>query len=158
VLFYERTVRPLTSWQRDLYHRESLEAARLLGLPPDRVPPGYAATEEYISDMVSSGRLMATDVSRDVAALAGGRGVPFRWKPLWAIASLAAIGTLPPPIRELYGFRWSNVRQRTLDAVLWMVKRLRPFVPKQIRWVAVALIAERRISGESVDMLSVLSD
>jgi uncharacterized protein (DUF2236 family) len=56
---------------------------------------------------------------------------------------LAAVGTLPPPIRELHGIPWSPGRRRLAGVSAGTVKRLRPFVPKRLRWVPAALAAER---------------
>jgi len=152
VVFYELTVRPLTAWQKDRYHRENLTVARLRRLTSDSTPPDYAGIEDAVGRMIASGRLMATGASRLIVDALSGSKVPFRLRPLWLLARFAAIGTLPPPIRELHGLRWSPARSRFLLALLWLVKRLRPFVPHRRRWIAPALVAERRLQGEAVEM------
>ena len=152
LVFYELTVRPLTPWQKDRYHREHLRIAELRGLPSERMPSDYAGVEASIERMIASDRLMATGASRRIAAALAGSGIPRRLRPLCSPAVFAAIGTLPPPIRELHGFPWSPARARALRAMLWAVKRLRPFVPHRRRWVTPALVAERRLQGEWVEM------
>jgi uncharacterized protein (DUF2236 family) len=152
VLFYERTVRPLTDWQKDQYHMENLTAAELVLLPADRVPPTYAATEQYIDDVIGSERLLATDVAREVADLIRGGPVPLHLKGVWRFISFAAVGTLPPEIRRLYGFRWGPTRRRILDANFWVLQRTRPFLPRRIRLILPAQIAERRLRGETLEM------
>ncbi len=152
VAFYELTVRPLTPWQKEHYHRECLMAAELVLLPPERVPPTYPALEAFIDEVVGSGRLLATDVAREVADLVRGGSVPVHLRPVWRSISFAAIGTLPPAVRDLYGFGWTPQRQRLLDAGLWTLKRVRPLLPARVRHIGPARIAERRLQGGQAEM------
>jgi len=76
VIFYERTVRPLTDAQKQRFHEESLAAAELVLLPRERVPATYREMTAYVDEVVHSGRLMLTDVAREVADLIRGEPVP----------------------------------------------------------------------------------
>ena len=152
VHFYELTVKPLTDWQKDRFHQENLKAAELVLLPADRVPATYAATAAYIDSVVASDRLLVTDVAREVADLIRGGPVPWHLKPIWAFISFAAIGTLPERVRELYSFKFGKVRSAVLRANFWFLKRVRPLLPRRLRLILPARIAERRAAGEFVEM------
>jgi uncharacterized protein (DUF2236 family) len=152
VMFYELTVCPLTDWQKERFHEENKVAAELVLLSRDTVPATYAETEAYVDAMVDSDRLLVTDVAREVADLIRGGPVPWHLKPIWAFISFAAVGTLPERVRSLYGFRFGPIRRRVLRANFWILKRLRPFLPKRLRWILPAQIAERRANGEDVAM------
>jgi uncharacterized protein (DUF2236 family) len=76
VLFYELTVRPLTDHQKEQFHRENLTAAELVLLPRHRVPATYPELTAYVDGVIGSGRLMITDVAREVSDLIGGQQVP----------------------------------------------------------------------------------
>lgn len=152
VLFYELTVRPLTDWQKERFHEENKLAGELVLLPRDRIPETYADTEAYLRSVIESDRLLVTDVAREVADLIRGGPVPWHLKPIWAFISFAAIGTLPDEVRRLYGFRFGPIRRTVLRANLWVLKRVRPFLPKRFRWILPAQIAERRANGEEIAM------
>jgi uncharacterized protein (DUF2236 family) len=152
VLFYELTVGPLDQAEKDRFHRENLLGAELVLLPRDRVPATYAETENYIRDVIEGDRLLVTDVAREVALLIRGGPVPWHLKGIWRFISFAAVGTLPPRIRELYGFRWGATRQKVLDANITMLRRLRPNLPDRFRLILPARVARRRLAGESVAM------
>lgn len=152
VLFYELTVGPLSEGEKDRFHEENLLGAELVLLQRDRVPPTYAATEEYIRGVIGSDRLLVTDVAREVAHLIRGGPVPWHLKGIWRFIAFAAVGTLPPEIRELYGFKWGPVRQKVLGANIGMLRRLRPHLPDRFRLILPARIALRRLAGESLEM------
>ena len=152
VLFYELTVCPLTPHQKQIFHDENLLAAELVRLPRDRVPATYPELEAYVEELIGSDRLLITDVAREVAALIRGGPVPWYLWPVWRFIAFAAVGTLPGDLRRLYGFRFGSVRQALLDASFWVLKRIRPFLPKRFRWVLPARVAERRRRGENVQM------
>ena len=108
--------------------------------------------EQYIQGVIDSGELIATDVARELAHLVRGGPVPLHLKPIWRFISFAAVGTLPPEIRRLYGYRWGPARQRALDVSLAVLKRVRPWLPPRFRYVLPARVARRRLDGENVEM------
>lgn len=149
VWFYERTVRPLSIEERQRYHEENLVAAELVWLPREHVPPTYDELERYVEDVVRSGRLVETDVSRDVADIVRSGPVPRGVKWMWGFISFAAFGTLPEPLRRLYDVRWTPTRQVWLDLNLSLLRRLRPFLPRRLRLIGPAQWALARIEGRT---------
>lgn len=146
--FYERTVGPLARQERQRYHQESLLAAELVLLPRARVPSTIEEMEAYVDEMAHSGRLMHTDVAEDVARLIRTGPVPLHLRPIWRFISFAAFGTLPAPLRRLYGIRWGRWRDRWLRLNLWLLARIRPLLPKRLRLIGPARWAERRLTKD----------
>ncbi len=146
--FYERTVGPLSRQQRQRYHEESLLAAELVLLPRGRVPPTIEEMEAYVDEMVHSSRLMHTEVAEDVARLIRTGPVPLHLRPIWKFISFAAFGTLPAPLRRLYGIRWGRGREQWLRLNLWLLARIRPLLPKRLRLIGPARWAERRLTKD----------
>jgi uncharacterized protein (DUF2236 family) len=152
VLLYELTVGRLTDTEKERFHQENLRAAELVLLDRDLVPTTYADLEAYIDGVVASDRLLITDVATELADLVRGGPVPLHLKPIWRFIALAAVGTLPPRVRELYGYQWGRVRSAMLGASLGFLRLVRPILPARIRLVLPARVAMRRLKGEDVPM------
>ena len=105
-LTYEQLVGPLTGRERDRYCEEAAIMEPLLGMPAGSLPRDSAQLDAYMRDMLASGRLVVTDTSR---ALARAVLYPPNWPAAWPAfraMQLLTIGSLPPSIREAYGFAW----------------------------------------------------
>lgn len=152
--FFERTVRTLTREERQRYHEESLVAAELVLLAPGYVPATIEELEIYVERVVASDRLMMTDVSSDVADIIRSGPVPRSVKWVWGFISLAAFGTLPPPLRTLYGVRWNRRRQTWLDFNLSVLAKIRPLLPNRLRIIGPARWAEAIIAGKTTKSLT----
>lgn len=121
-LAYELLVGPLTGRERDRYCSEAAIMEPLLGMPARWLPRDSAELDTYMREMLAGGRIAVTDTSR---ALARAVLYPPRWYLAWPAfraMQLLTIGTLPPPIREAYGFAW---RARDARALARWIARLR---------------------------------
>lgn len=148
LLFERMTVGRLTAEERERFHREQMIAAELLGLPRDRIPPTTAALRAYIDEVVASGILRVTDASRRVAELFRRPPQEAEWRPVLRAVSRWAFGTLPGPIRELYGVRWTARHDAMLRATLAGLRLARPAIPRRFRWILPAQVAFRRAAGD----------
>lgn len=148
--FFELTVGPLTDDEKDQYHTENAAAAELMLVPSDFNPSNYRETVAYVDNMIGSGRLMRTDVADEVAWLIRSGPVPARIKPIWALIALAAVGTLDPRLRELYGLTWSDRQQRVLDATLALIRKAQPLLPYRYGVTLSARWAELRMQHAHV--------
>ena len=86
----------------------------LLGMPAGWLPRDSAQLDSYMRDMLAGGRIAVTDTSR---ALARAVLYPPQWPVAWPAfraIQLLTIGTLPPSIREAYGFEWRARETRAL--------------------------------------------
>ena len=59
-----------------------------------------------------------SDVAANVADIIRSGPVPTIIKPIWAFIRFAAFGTLPEPLRAIYGVKWSPARERLLQVSL----------------------------------------
>jgi uncharacterized protein (DUF2236 family) len=131
---YERFVAPLTAEERDRYCAETAIMESLLAMPGETLPRNVAQLDSYMGAMLASGTLIVTARSR---ALAQALLYPPRWRVIWPVLrpmQLLTIGTLPPSIREAYGFAWRPRDARALarwTAFLRIALRLLPPVVRQ---------------------------
>ncbi|MEQ1760924.1 MAG: oxygenase MpaB family protein [Vicinamibacterales bacterium] len=128
-LTYDRLVGALTLRERDRYCAEAAIMEPLLGMPADSLPRDAAQLDEYMRDMLASGSIVVTDTSR---ALARAVLYPPQWYLAWPafrVMQLLTLGSLPPAIRQAYGFEWHARDARALmrwTRVLRVVLRLLP--------------------------------
>ncbi len=158
LLFYEKTVRPLSPAEREQYHQENLISAELILLPRDHVPPTYPEMREYIDGIVRGNDLLLTDVALEVFDLMRGGPVPWTVKPVWLFIAFAARGTLAPEIQDLYLVKWDAKRSKVLEANLTVLRRARPLLPDRLRTVRPAAWARRRLAGEPIDLIGMARD
>jgi uncharacterized protein (DUF2236 family) len=145
-LTYERLVGPLTLRERDRYCVEAAIMEPLLGMPADWLPRGSAQLDTYMHEMLSGGSLVITDTSR---ALARALLYPPRWYVAWPgfrAMQLITIGSLPPSIREAYGFSWRPRDERALARWTAMIRTAVRLLPPIAREWPVARRAEAAVS------------
>ena len=107
-LTYELLAGPLTRAERDRYCSEASIMEPLLGMPAGWLPREWAQLDRYMGEMLSGGRIIVTDTSR---ALARAVLYPPQWYVAWPAfraLQLITIGSLPPSIRQAYGFEWRS--------------------------------------------------
>jgi 4-hydroxy-3-methylbut-2-enyl diphosphate reductase len=105
-LTYERFVAPLTDRERDHYCAEAAIMEPLLGMPAGSLPRDTAEVDAYMREMLASDAITVNDTSR---TLARALLFPPRWQVAWPVfraLQVLTIGSLPPSIREAYGFEW----------------------------------------------------
>jgi uncharacterized protein (DUF2236 family) len=146
-ILYERlTVGRLSPEERERFHREQMAAAELLGLPRERIPPTVAALEEYVCQVVAGDELTVTDAALRVADLFRNPPPEADWRPVLRRVSRWAFATLPPRLREMYGVRVGAARIAGYRAELAALRTVRPLIPRRIRLILPAQLAERRDS------------
>ncbi|MDP2320590.1 MAG: oxygenase MpaB family protein [Acidobacteriota bacterium] len=133
-LAYERLVRPLTPAERDRYCQEAAIMEPLLGMPAGWLPRSAAHRDGYLRDLLAGGSLVVTDTSR---ALARAVLYPPHWHLAWPAfraMQLLTIGTLPPSLRQAYGFEWRDRDERALarwTTLLRVGRRLLPALARE---------------------------
>lgn len=141
LLTYERLVEPLTEKERDQYCYEAAIMEPLLGMPFGWLPRSQMDLDTYMQDMLASGRLDVSDTSR---ALARAVLYPPRWRAFWPAfrpVQLLTIGSLPPSIRDAYGFEWDARDTRALARWTAIIRTSVQFAPWFVR---VWRVARRR--------------
>lgn len=147
-LTYERLVGPLTARERDQYFAESAIMEPLLGMPDGWLPRTSDDLDAYMRDMMASGTIVVTDASR---AMARAVMYPPKWRLAWPAfraMQLLTIGTLPPAIRDAYGFEWRACDRRAFTRWTTMLRVLRRVVPPFAREWAMARCAQVSTAGE----------
>ena len=128
-LTYERLVGPLTPRERDRYCLEATIMEPLLAMPDGWLPRESAQLDAYMRGMLAGGTLIVTDTSR---ALARALLYPPRWWVAWPAfraMQLFTIGSLPPSIREAYGFEWGPRHERALSRWMTMIRTVVRWLP-----------------------------
>ena len=153
-LTYERLVGPLTLRERDRYCVEAAIMEPLLGMPAEWLPRGSVQLDTYMREMLAGGSLVVTDTSR---ALARALLYPPRWWVAWPAfraMQLFTIGSLPPSIREAYGFEWRPRDERALARWTTLIRTSVRLLPPIAREWPVARRAEAAFSPISHPMLT----
>jgi uncharacterized protein (DUF2236 family) len=128
-LTYELLVGPLTPRERDRYCMEAAIMEPLLGMPDGWLPRDRTRLDSYMEEMLAGGTLVVTDTSR---ALARALLYPPRWYAAWPAfraMHLITIGSLPPSIRQAYGFEWRPRDERALARWTTMIRTLVRLLP-----------------------------
>jgi len=131
-LTYELLVGPLTPEERERYCAEAAVMEPLFDIPAGVLPRTTTELDGYMRDVLGSGRIAVTEVSR---ALARAALFPPGWRLLWPVlrpAQLITIGLLPAPVRQAYGFEWNGREARALarwtTALKWMRRAMPAFL------------------------------
>jgi len=132
---YERLVAPLSTGDRQTYYDEMAVVAEGFGCPRSAQPATIGEFETYFAEQVrtievtDAGRRLARDVVTPKLPL--GLHVPLG--PALALQRLLAVGTLPPRLREQFGFAWDNRHQRRLDRFDNVARRTVRVLPRPAR-------------------------
>ncbi len=133
-LTYELLVGPLTPRERDRYCAEAAIMEPLLGMPDGWLPRDSAQLDSYMREMLAGGTLVVTDTSR---ALARAVLYPPHWGVAWPAfraVQVLTIGSLPPSLRQAYGFEWRARDARAFarwTAILRTLRRLLPSIARE---------------------------
>ncbi len=126
VRVYEKFVAPLTFAEKCAYYDDCVRLARVLGISHAAIPNSYDAFCSYMEAMLSADVLCVTQNARDIVdALFAPtlRGYATRG------FSFVGIGMLPRRFRDEYGFGWDDAREKNLERVAKVARRVRPLIP-----------------------------
>jgi uncharacterized protein (DUF2236 family) len=135
LLFYGNLIEPLTTVERDEYLDAAAMGMTRIGLPASRAPRDTGSLAAYLDGVMASGQLAVSSTSKALANAVLSPSSGWMLFPVIRAQRLMTIGTLPTPIRELYGYRWSPARQRMLSRTIALVRRLRAVAPDAVaKW------------------------
>jgi uncharacterized protein (DUF2236 family) len=144
VRVYDRFVARLSADEAQAYHAEAIQVAVALGVPPDLVPATLEELRTEMARLIAGGEVQVTPTARDLS-----RSVlyPTRFPPrfVWDAAHLVAMSVMPPDLRRGYGIWWSPARQRGVDRMAAVSRRVYPLIPSALRHVPQARAAEGRM-------------
>ena len=150
LLFEQRTVGALDDAGRQRFHEEQMLAAEMCLVPRDLIPPTVPAMRAWLADVEDRGEILVTDNARKVARLFLHPPKEAEWRPVLIGVSRLAFATLPPLMREMYGFPHGPLRQAAVDAALAATRLARPLLPPRFRYLAPYDAWRRRARGEHV--------
>jgi uncharacterized protein (DUF2236 family) len=136
-LLYERlTVGRLDDAERQRFHDEQKLAAELLLVPREIIPDTVEGLRAYLRGVVGSGDLLVTDAARRVARLFEDPPAEAEWRPVLGVVAKLAFATLPPGIRQQYGFDMTPARRVAMRGTFAALRTLRPALPPRYRYIA----------------------
>ena len=147
IYFYEKTVKKLTTQEKDQYHKENTLAAEMVLVDSNQMPTTHEGLKKWVIEKSrEKDYLMITDVARDVYDIIGGGPVPTHIKPIWPFIAFTAFNTLPHEFKKIYGIKESKLRSIVVSFNLAILKYTRPFLPPFFRLIAPARWAKQRIT------------
>ena len=147
IYFYEKTVKKLTTEEKNLYHKENTVAAEMVLVDPKQMPTTHEGLKQWvIGKSKEKDYLMMTDVAKDVYEIIGGGPVPTHIKPIWPFIAFTAFNTLPKEFKEIYGIKETKFKSALVSFNLAMLKYTRPLLPPFFRLIAPARWAKQRIT------------
>ena len=147
IYFYEKTVKKLTTKEKDLYHKENTVAAEMVLVDPKQIPTTHEGLKQWVIEKSKEkDYLMMTDVAKDVYEIIGGGPVPTHIKPIWPFIAFTAFNTLPKEFKEIYGIKQTKFKSALVSFNLAMLKYTRPLLPPFFRLIAPARWAKQRIT------------
>ncbi len=149
IYFYEKTVRKLTTDEKNQYHKENSVAAELVLIDSKKMPQSHEDLKDWvIKKSKEKNYLIKTDVALDVYDIIGGGPVPKHIKPIWPFIAFTAFHTLPKEFKDLYGIKTNKFKNIFVNFNLLILKTTRPFLPPFFRLIAPARWAKQRISNK----------
>ena len=112
--------------------------AEILGCPRAAQPANWLAFRRYWAEIVAD--LEVSPTARRLAESIFAPDLPWITGPPVALARFLTVGTLPPAIRDQYGFRWRTSDRLALDAGTAVARRLVPLVPRTVRRIPQAVL------------------
>ena len=147
IYFYEKTVKKLTTQEKDQYHKENTLAAEMVLVDSNQMPTTHEGLKKWVIEKSrEKDYLRMTDVARDVYDIIGGGPVPTHIKPIWPFIAFTAFNTLPHEFKKIYGIKESKLRSIVVSFNLAILKYTRPFLPPFFRLIAPARWAKQRIT------------
>ncbi|MFZ5755940.1 MAG: oxygenase MpaB family protein [Pseudomonadota bacterium] len=147
MMAYELMNGPVSPEDKDRFYEETKLFAFLFGLPEDILPADWNAMMAYCDRMRASGQIVVTPAARELAQFLYGSHNVLMWLPM-KYNKLVTTASIPPDMREAYGFKWGPVRQVVHDASIDTVKVIHVIMPNYLLENPVHREARARIRGK----------
>lgn len=119
-VMHDLLVRRLSAGEREDLLADFVDWACLFGMPRDAAPSSYAAFRRRMDERLVNGEAYLTDEARLVGSyLAGADGYPLPGPAVVGSPALATVvvGSLPEPVRSLYGMDWDGRHEAAFGAI-----------------------------------------
>ena len=146
IYFYEKTVKHLSTDEKNQYHIENMKSAELVLININKMPQTHEELKQWVIEKSKEkDYLLYTDVAKDVEEIIAGGPVPTHIKPIWPFIAFTAFNTLPKEFKNIYGVKETKFKMILLNFNLKLSKYTRPFLPPFFRLIAPARWAKQRI-------------
>ena len=147
IYFYEKTVKKLSIEEKNQYHIENMQAAKMVLINTEIMPKTHDELKKWVINKSNQKNyLKLTDVAEDVQDIISGGPVPKHIKPIWPFIAFTAFNTLPPEFKEIYNIKTTKFKSLILNFNLLFLKYSRPFLPPFFRLIPPARWAKQRMS------------
>lgn len=127
-------VGPLSRSQLDRYWDDYLLVGELFGLARADAPASYRDFRAWYRERIVSGELFVTDEARRLGReVAFALPLPARRRPALPAVNLAVTGTLPQPVRRMYGIAWTPAHDAAFRSLVIGSRLSRPIVPAALK-------------------------
>ena len=149
IYFYEKTVKKLTTEEKNQYHVENMQAAKMVLINIEIMPTTHDDLKKWVINKSNQKNyLKLTDVAEDVQDIISGGPVPKHIKPIWPFIAFTAFNTLPPEFKAIYNIKTTRFKSLILNFNLLFLKYSRPFLPPFFRLIPPARWAKQRMSRD----------
>jgi uncharacterized protein (DUF2236 family) len=131
---YETMVRPLSAAELESLWQDYLLFGELFRLPRTEMPATYAEFEAWFRGKLASPDTRPTEHGLAMAPLvAFEQPVPGAARANLPVQNHFIKGSLPPPVREVFGIRWSAAHEASFRAMSAAHRRARRAFPHRVR-------------------------
>ena len=149
IYFYEKTVKKLSTEEKNQYHVENMQAAKMVLINIEIMPKTHDDLKKWVINKSNQKNyLKLTDVAEDVQDIISGGPVPKHIKPIWPFIAFTAFNTLPPEFKAIYNIKTTRFKSLILNFNLLFLKYSRPFLPPFFRLIPPARWAKQRMSRD----------
>jgi uncharacterized protein (DUF2236 family) len=141
LLAYELIKPPLSMQDRERYYAEMRLFAALFGIPQRALPQSWDDFARYVENMLGSDTLAVAGPARRLADWL------FSGAPSWYRALTTRL--LPPRLRDEFGLSFGPAEQRSAERALVAIRRIYPWIPGRLRYVAPYQEALTRLDGRT---------
>jgi uncharacterized protein (DUF2236 family) len=141
VMAYQLLELPLSAADREHYYAEMQLFAALFGIPQSALPQGWDEFAGYVDHMAGTDNLAVSSAARRIA------NTLFAGVPHWYRALTAQL--LPPRLRDEFGLLFGAPEQRSAERALGAIRRIHPWIPARLRYVAPYHEALARLDGRT---------
>jgi len=132
--FYELFVDRLSPEEHERLYREYIRFGELFGMPPDAAPATHREFRVWFEAKLRSDDMHLTADAEEIGyATAFEIPMPRYRAPAKAVHDLIMLGSLPHPVRQHYGLRYTTNQERAFRAVVGALRAARPVTPRAIR-------------------------
>lgn len=145
ILTYELFVRPLSAQDKAQYYDGTKTLARLFEVRECKIPVSLEAFDAYMRAMIAGDAISVGPTARALAKeILHPR--PLVLKPGGPLYAFITVGLLPQRLRQAYGLKWNERKERKLRLLAALVRGMLPFVPSPLRIVPHARAAQKRLA------------